>query len=510
LCFNCDEKYSRGHNKVCKRLFLLDSVDDEDEDADEEPAMEAPVFSLHAVAGVPVGRSILLRVVLGATTFMALVDTGSSHNFIGEAAAQRTGLDVQPRPRLTATVDNGEKVSCPGVIRRAPLSIEGMAFHVDLYVMPLAGYDIVLGTQWMAQLGSPIAWDVTERVVTFTQNGRPVRWSSEASPAAPTLQTTTASESLLDGLLHSFADVFEEPKGLPPPRGRAHHIVLKPGATPVAVRPYRYPTTHKDELERQCAAMIEQGTVRRSESAFSSPVLLVKKPDGSWRFRVDYRALNALTVKDAYLIPVVDELLDELHGAKFFTKLDLRSGYHQVRMHPADVHKTAFRTHDGLYEFLVMPFGLCNAPATFQSLMNDVLRPFLRRFVLVFFDDILIYSHSWADHLRHLRAVLTELRQHHLLIKRSKCAFGVTSISYLGHIISEDGVAMDAAKVQAIHDWPVPHSARAVRGFLGLAGYYRKFIRNYGEVAAPLTTLTMKEGFAWGPEAAAAFAARLR
>jgi len=157
LCFNCDEKYSRGHNKVCKRLFLLDSVDDEGEDADEEPEIEAPIFSLHAVAGVPVGRSILLRVVLGAATFVALVDTGSSHNFIGEAAAQRTGLDVQPRPRLTATVANGEKISCPGVIRRAPLSIEGMAFHVDLYVMPLAGYDIVLGTQWMAQLGSPIA-----------------------------------------------------------------------------------------------------------------------------------------------------------------------------------------------------------------------------------------------------------------------------------------------------------------------------------------------------------------
>jgi len=316
-----------------------------------------------------------------------------------------------------------------------------------------------------------------------------------ASPSVPALGATTEAGPLLEALLLSFGGLFADPVGLPPKRAHDHRIIPKPDAQPVAVRPYRYPAAHKDELERQCAAMIDQGIVRRSDSPFSSPVLLVKKPDGSWRFCVDYRALNALTVKDAFPIPVVDELLDELHGAKFFTKLDLRSGYHQARMRPEDVHKTAFRTHDGLYEFLVIAFGLCNAPATFQALMNDVLHPFLRRFVLVFFDDILIYSKSWADHLRHLRAVLDELRRHQLFVKRTKCSFGASSVAYLGHVISAAGVAMDPAKVQAIHDWPAPRSPRAVRGFLGLAGYYCKFVHNFGAIAAPLTALLKKEGF---------------
>jgi hypothetical protein len=379
-------------------------------------------------------------------------------------------------------------------------------FPADLFVMPLAGYDVVLGTKWLSARG-PIVWDLARRRMSFQHEGHTVRWQGVPSLTAPRLQATVAvtTDALLDGLLGAFAAIFAEPTGLPPARGHDHRIILKADASPVVVRPYRYPVTHKNELERQCTAMIEQGIVRRSDSPFSSPVLLVKKPDGSWRFCVDYRALNALIVKDAFPIPVVDELLDELHGARFFTKLDLRSGYHQVRMRPEDVHKTAFRTHDGLYEFLVMAFGLCNAPATFQALMNEVLRPFLRRFVLVFFDDILIYSTTWADHLRHLRAVFSELRHQQLFVKRTKCAFGATSVAYLGHVISEAGVAMDPAKVQAVRDWPAPRSARAVRGFLGLAGYYRKFVHNYGTIAAPLTALLKKEGFVWSDAAAEAF-----
>jgi hypothetical protein len=474
LYFNYNEKYSRGHNRFCRRIFFIDGVEiDDTDDAAARADNEAPCFSLQALAGVPLADTMQIVVTHGATSLVALLDSGSTHNFISEEATRRSGLPLRQRPRLTAMVANGERITCEGVIRDAPLLITGALFPTDLFVMPLAGYDVVLGTKWL-RAWRPIVWDLARRRMSFQHEGHTVCWQGVPSPTAPRLQATVAV---------------------------AADALLKSDASPVAVRPYRYPVTHKNELEWQCAAMIEQGIVHRSDSPFSSPVLLVKKPDGSWRFCVDYRALNALTVKDAFPIPVVDEL----HGARFFTKLDLRSGYHQVRMWPEDVHKTAFHTHDGLYEFLVMAFGLCNAPATFQALMNDFLRPFLRRFVLVFFDDILIYSKTWADHLRHLRAIFSELRHQQLFVKCTKCAFGAVSVAYLDHVISEASVAMDPTKVQAIHEWPAPRSARAVRGFLGLAGYYRKFVHNYGTITAPLTALLKKDGFEWSEATAAAF-----
>jgi hypothetical protein len=258
---------------------------------------------------------------------------------------------------------------------------------------------------------------------------------------------------------------------------------------------------------RQCAEMLQQGIIRPSSSAFSSPVLLVKKHDGTWRFCVDYRALNAKTVCDMFPISVVDELLDELRDTRFFTKLDLRSGYHQVRMHTEDIKKIAFRTHHGHFEFLVMPFGLTNAPATFQALMNDVLQDFIRVFVLVFFDDILIFNDSWSSHLQHVRMVLKRLQEHGLAIKQSKCSFGATSVQYLGHVISDQGVAMDADKVEVVRAWPLTRTVRAVRGFLDLTGYYRKFIQSYGDIAAPLTKLLKRESFNWTPSATSAFEA---
>ena len=306
-------------------------------------------------------------------------------------------------------------------------------------------------------------------------------------------------------LLQTYQDVFQTPQGLHPPRDQDHAITLLPHIAPIKVRPYRYPHSQKDEIEKLVAAMLAEGVIQPSTSPFSSPVLLVKKKDGTWRFCNDYRALNAATIKDSFPIPTVDELLEELRGAKFFSKLDLCSGYHQIRVQEADCFKIAFKTHQGLYEWRVMPFGLTNALATFQSLMNSIFAPVLRKFALVFFDDILIYSSDWLSHLQHLQHVLFILRQHTLFAKFSKCAFGQTHIEYLGYIVSQERVRMDDKKVQAVLQWLVPSSLCQLRAFLGLASYYRKFIRHFAVVAAPLTDLLKKDAFLWSDRSTEAF-----
>jgi hypothetical protein len=305
--------------------------------------------------------------------------------------------------------------------------------------------------------------------------------------------------------LEDFANLFQEPTQLPPTREVDHHINLQEGTMPINVRPYRYAYFQKAEIEKQVHYMLKLGLIKSSTSPFSSPVLLVKKKDGSWRFCTDYRALNAVTIKDRFPIPTVDDMFNELYGANYFTKLDLRAGYNQVRVHPSDIPKTAFQTHNGHYEYLVMPFGLCNAPSTFQAIMNSIFHPYLRKFVLVFFYDILIYSLNLSMHLEHVMKAFEILRQHQFFVKFSKCAFGLQELEYLGHIVTSQGVKVDQNKITAMLNWPRSTNVSELRGFLGLIGYYRKFVWNYRIIAQPLTSLLQKGKFGWSDAAEKAF-----
>lgn len=264
------------------------------------------------------------------------------------------------------------------------------------------------------------------------------------------------------------------------------------------MRPYRLPPLLKTELEKQIKEMLASGVIRLSNGPFSSALLMVKKKDESWRPVIDYHHLNAMTQKSKFPIPVIDELLDELAGASWFTKLDLRSGYHQIRLAPGEEYKTTFQMHLGHYEFTVLSYGLMGGPNTFQFGMNHTLEPGNRKYVIVFFDDILVFSFSFEDHLIHLRLVLKMLSEHQWRVKLSKCAFAQRQVGYLGHIISEQGVSTDPDKISAIQTWPTPTNVKEVRGFLGLAGYYRKFIRHYGITCRSLTVV-LKKGviFRW-------------
>lgn len=548
LCYYCDERFSISHKCPNRHYFLFQT--EEEEEPDPPPPQITPStdpetppivteehhLSLNALNGSARKGTMRFHGQIQGIAITILLDSGSSENFLQPRIAQTLQLPIQSTTQFQVTVGNGNLLSTMGFIEDLPVAVQGNTLHIPVYLLPISGVDLVLGVPWLQTLGPHIAdynalslkFYLKDTFVTLygekPKSPSPAQFHhikrlhhTQSIDSAFTLQfnTITTKDSSVPSdlnpdiavILHQFRDVFEEPKSLPPARFQDHAITLMKGSNPVKVRPYRYPHSQKAQIETMVNEMLAQGIIQPSISPFSSPVLLVKKKDGSWRFCTDYRALNSITVKDSFPIPTVDELLDELHGACYFSKLDLRSGYHQILVKLEDRPKTAFRTHQGLYEWLVMPFGLSNAPASFQSLMNQVFQSLLRKSVLVFFDDILVYSPNWSMHLTHLEEVLQLMRHHQLYAKLSKCCFGFTKVDYLGHTISQEGVHMDKDKVKAVLDWPLPTNLKQLRGFLGLSGYYRRFIRNYASIAAPLTALLKKDAFEWSQPVTDAFLA---
>ena len=308
-------------------------------------------------------------------------------------------------------------------------------------------------------------------------------------------------------VIKEFLDVFPEKlPGVPPEKEVDLSIEVVQGTTPISRTPYRMAPTELKELKTQLQKLLDKGFIRPSVSPWGAPVLFVKKKDGTLRMCINYRQINKVTVKNKYPLPRIEDLFDQLRGASVFSKIDLRSGYYQLRVKEVDVPKIVFRTRYGHYEFLVMLFRLTNAPAMFMDLMNRVFRPYLDQFVVVFVDDILVYSKDAQEHEYHLRIVLQTLRENQLFAKLTKCDFWLKEVSFLGHIVSAEGIRVDLVKIEAIVNWKPPRNVTEVRSFLGLVGYYRRLVQGFSVITSSLTRLLQKGvKFEWDDKCQSSF-----
>ncbi|GJU07075.1 putative reverse transcriptase domain-containing protein [Tanacetum coccineum] len=392
-----------------------------------------------------------------------LFDSGADKSFVSISLASMLNIP----PIIIDTFYNikmadGNLVSTNTVIQGCTLTLLNQPFKIDLMPIKLGSFDVVIGMDWLSKYHARIICD--EKVVHIPINGETL--------IIRVMEKKSDEKRLEDiPVVREFPEVFpEDLPGLPPVRQVEFQIDLIPGAAPGA------------------------------------PVLFVKKKDGSFRMCIDYQELNKLTVKNRYPLPRIDDLFDQLQGSSVYSKIDLRSGYHQLRVRDEDIPKTAFRTRYGHYEFQVMPFGLTNAPAVFMDLMNRVCKPYLDKFVIVFIDDILIYSRNKEEHANHLRIILELLKKEKLYAKFSKCDFWIRIVQFLGHLIDSQGLHVDPAKIEAVKNWTSPTTPTEIRQFLGLAGYYRRFIKDFSKIAKSLTELTQKnKKYIWGEDQESAF-----
>ncbi|GJX31523.1 putative reverse transcriptase domain-containing protein [Tanacetum coccineum] len=421
-----------------------------------------------------------------------LFDSGADYSFVSTTFIPLLGLELGDLCfKYEIEIASGQLVEIDKVIKSYKLEIKGHVFDIDLIPFGHGSFDVIIGMDWLSNYKAEIVCH--EKVVRIPlPDGKVLRVLGERpDEKARFLMGIKKQEEIV--VVREFPEVFpDDLSGLPPIREIEFRIELIPGATPVAKSPYRLAPSELEELSGQLKELQDKGFIRPSSSPWGAPVLFVKKKDGSFRMCIDYRELNKLTVKNRYPLPRIDDLFDQLQGSQFFSKIDLRSGYHQLRVHEDDIPKTAFRTRYGHFEFTVMPFGLTNAPAIFMDLMNRVCRSYLDKFVIVFIDDILIYSKTQEEHVEHLRLVLELLKKEKLYAKFSKCEFWLREVQFLGHVINGNGIHVDPSKIEAVKNWKAPRTPTEVRSFLGLAGYYRRFIENFSKIAKSLTILTQK------------------
>lgn len=482
-----------------------------------------------------------------------LLDSGASGEFIDTDFAARCGLKLTASDRTIRLAD-GSIADASGHVTTdwdlAPQAGAPLAFNSSFTATALSNYDAILGMSWLEAHDPLIGW--RNRTITVRSPGQPHRCvkpleclnpSAAQRPHLATISfrglerakrhgqieeafaifvrpgekvsdtTLKAIEQIEDlnvrALMKEFADVAPEklPAELPPKRGVEHRIELKPDSRLPPVRPLRHQSAKDlevfDAYIKECLAA---GIIRPSHSPYGAMALIVKKKDGTPRVVVDYRGLNDITVKNSYPLPLMDELFDRVFGAEWFSKLDLRTGFHQILLADGDSEKTAFRTRFGSFEYRVLPMGLCNAPGTFMQLMNDTFRDMLDKNVIVFLDDILVFSRTKEEHMIALREVLTRLRASKLYVKLSKCEFMRKEVEFLGHRLGASGLGVSPDKIAAVKDWPQPTSVSDIRSFLGLAGFYRRFVKDFSKIALPITELTKNDSeFVWGEKQQKAF-----
>ncbi|CAA7046019.1 unnamed protein product [Microthlaspi erraticum] len=515
-CYLCGEF---GHYATsCPNRVVGTAGGSGKQNAPPRPMKESPtkrltssgkVYALEAGPSNPSGSNqgpITGTICVGGILTHVLFDSGATHSFVTPEVASCFGDAYRIGLVEVSVVTPGDQVlKASSVVLGVPVVMQGETFSADLLVLPLARFDVILGMDWLSSYKAQL--DCERGRITFKGSQRQkIAYQGISPSTAVALVAALLIEKQLEcgeayliaisvveeeddkelrvediSVVCEYGDVFKALTELPPSRKNPFTISLEPGTAPIARAPYRMAPAELAELKTQLEDLMDKGFIRPSSSPWGAPVLFVKKKD--------------------------DELLDQLRGASWFSKIDLASGYHQISIFEPDVFKTAFNTRYGQYEFVVMPFGLTNAPAAFMRLMNEVFHDYLDGFVIVFIDDILVYSKTKEEHKEHLRKVLERLRSQKLYAKFSKCRFWKREIGFLGHRVSEQGVSVDPEKIAAIQDWPQPTNATEVRSFLGLAGYYRKFVKDFSIMAKPLTRLTGKGvPFVWSEEIECAFA----